>query len=91
METTKVTDEQLKEQGAKLVVGMSGLQNKTPDWISKIANGIIFIAMAWALFSPMMVEIPEEVSSNINRWLLISTGLIKLASKFFGFKLPEGN
>lgn len=91
METTKVTDQELKSQGAKLVVGMSGLQNKTPDWISKISNAIIFIAMAWALFSPMMVEIPEQVNADINRWLLISTGLIKLASKFFGFKLPETN
>lgn len=84
-----MSDKELKDQGATLVVGMAGLQNKTPDWMSNLSNGIIFLAMAWAMFSSMIIEIPEPVKADIARWLLISTGLIKLASKFFGLKLPN--
>lgn len=89
METTKVSDKDLKDQGATLVVGMSGLKNKTPDWINKISNGIIFAAMAWALLSMQITEIPEEIKADITRWLMIGTGFIKLSSKFFGLQLPS--
>lgn len=87
----KMSDKELKDQGATLVVGVAGLQSPTPKWIGNISNGIIFLAMAWAMFSSLIIELPEPVKADISRWLLIITGLIKLASKFFGYKLPENN
>ena len=86
-----MSDTELKEKGATLVVGMAGLQNKTPQWMGNVSNGIIFLAMAWAMFSPMLIEISDPVKADIGRWLLIGTGFIKLATKFFGLKLPETN
>lgn len=84
-----MSDQELKNSGATLVVGIQGLKNKTPDWMSKVSNGIIFLAMFWALYSSMLTEIPEPIKADINRWLLIGTGFIKFASKFFGLKLPN--
>lgn len=84
-----MSDKELKENGATLVVGLEGIKHKTPDWMAKASNGIIFLAMFWALFSSQITEIPEPVQADIDRWLLIGTGFIKMASKFFGLKLPN--
>lgn len=82
-------DQELKEKGATIVVGLEGLKNKTPDWMAKVSNGIIFLAMFWALFSSQFTEIPADVQADISRYLLIGTGFVKMASKFFGLKLPN--
>ena len=83
------SDSELKAEGATLKVGLSQLNNKTPAWIERLTNGIIFVCMAWALFAGMIDEIPEDIKADINRWMLIISGVIKLASKFFGLQLPK--
>lgn len=83
------SDSELKARGATLQVGISQLDNKTPAWIEKITNGIIFLCLAWALFSGLIEEISEETKADINRWMLIISGVIKLGSKFFGYQLPK--
>jgi hypothetical protein len=87
--TTKVTDAEMKAEGATVKVGISQLQNKTPDFISKIANGVIFAGMVWGLVSMSITSIDPAMKASINEWVLLSGGIIKLASKFFGFQLPN--
>lgn len=89
--TTKVTDAELKDQGAVLKVGINQLNNKTPAWVSNVANGVIFAGMVWGLMSMGLSSVPDEIKNSINEWVLLSSGIIKLASKFFGFQLPQNN
>ena len=87
--TSITTDKELKEAGATMKVGLSQLKNKTPNFIAQISNGIIFACMAWALLSPSITEIPAPLQADITRWLMVGSGFIKLASKFFGLELPK--
>ena len=89
METTKVTDAELKEQGATIKVGLSQLNNATPNWISKLTNGIIFACLVWGLISMSITSLSPELKASINEWVLVASGVIKLGSKFFGYSLPE--
>lgn len=82
-------EEKLKAAGATVKVGFSQLKNPTPKWMSKWANGIIFASLAWALFSPELHELSPELIATITRYIMIATGLIKLATKFFGLQLPN--
>lgn len=84
------SDAELKAEGATIKVGISQFNNKTPIWFTRVSNGIIFISLAWALFSGMIEEIPQEMNADINRWMLIVSGVVKLGSKFFGYQLPNG-
>lgn len=79
----------LKIPGTNLKVGVSQLNVASPKWIAKISNGIIFAATAWAIFSPSITEIPAPLQADITRWLMIGSGLIKLASKFFGLDIKQ--
>jgi hypothetical protein len=88
-ENATTTEEKLKAAGATLSVGLSQLKNPTPIWMSKWANGIIFASLAWALVSPSLPEIPAPLVADITRYIMIATGLIKLATKFFGLQLPQ--
>ena len=63
------------------------LQKPTPEWMSKGANGIIFLVTAWAIFSPSITELSDLTKADITRWSAIISGLLKLASKFFGTEL----
>ena len=83
------TEATLKDAGATVKVGLSQLKNPTPIWMSKWANGIIFASLAWALVSPSLPEIPAPVVADITRYIMIASGLIKLATKFFGLQLPQ--
>lgn len=90
-EQANATEETLKTGGAKIKFGVSQLNNPSPIWMSKIANGIIFLTLAWGLISMGLTSIPPDLKSSINEWVLVSSGIIKLASKFFGFSLPNNN
>ncbi len=76
---------------AVIKVGLSQIGNPTPKWMSKIANAIIFASLAWALVSPSLPELSPEVVAVITRYIMIASGLIKLATKFFGLNIPEAN
>ncbi len=90
-EEAKQTVENLKAEGATLKFGVSQLNNPSPLWMAKTANAIIFLTMVWGLVSMGITFIPVELKSQINEWVLVSVGVIKLASKFFGFQLPNQN
>lgn len=83
------TEKALKEAGATVKVGLSQLNNPTPKWMSKLANGIIFASLAWAMISTSIPELSPETVAMITRYVLMSSGLIKLGSKFFGYQLPQ--
>jgi hypothetical protein len=83
------TEATLKAAGATVKVGLSQINNPTPQWMSKLANGIIFASLAWALVSPSLPELSPEIVAAITRYVMISSGLIKLATKFFGLQIPE--
>lgn len=89
METTKVTDQELRDEGATIKFGKSQLNNKTPDFISKIANLIVFLCAVWGLISMGITKIPLELKLQIAEWVMVSSGIIKLGSKFFGWQLRE--
>lgn len=82
-------EDKLKAAGATVKVGLSQLNNPTPKWMSKLSNGIIFASLAWALVGPSMPEIPADVAAAITRYVMIASGLIKLATKFFGLQIPN--
>lgn len=84
-----MSEEKLKAAGAELKVGVSQLKNPTPKWMSNIANGILFSALAWALISSQLPEIPSHIAAHIDHYLLVASGLVKLATKFFGLQIPE--
>lgn len=79
--------EPLKIPGTNVNLGVSQLNIPGPKWMSRISNGIIFACMAWALLSPSITEIPAALQADITRWLMIGSGFVKLASKFFGIDL----
>jgi hypothetical protein len=85
------TEATLKDAGAVTKIGLSQLNNPTPIWMSKWANGIIFASLAWALVSSSLVpdEIPASIAAHIDHYVIIASGLIKLATKFFGLQLPN--
>jgi len=83
------TEATLKEAGATVKVGLSQLNNPTPLWLSKLANGIIFASLAWAMISTSLPELSPELVAAITRYVMISSGLIKLATKFFGLQIPN--
>ena len=82
-------EEKLKEAGATIKVGLSQLGNPTPKWMSLVANWIIFLSLVWALISPSLPELSPEIVAAITRYVMIATGVIKLATKFFGLQLPQ--
>lgn len=63
------------------------ISKPTPSWMSNVANFLIFLVTAWAIFSPSITELSEVVKADITRWAAIISGLLKLASKFFGTEL----
>lgn len=83
------TENTLKEAGATVKLGLSQLNNPTPKWMSKLANGIIFASLAWAFISPELNELSPELIATITRYIMIGSGLIKLATKFFGLQIPQ--
>jgi len=83
-------NEEIKsEVQTQIKVGVSQLKKDTPPWMSKTANGVIFACLAWALLSPSLTEIPATIQADITRWLMIGSGFIKLATKFFGLNIKE--
>lgn len=68
----------------KVKMGLGQLGNPTPKWMSNVSNLIIFLATAWGLFAPSITELTETQRGDVTRWVLIISGLIKLATKFFG-------
>lgn len=88
-EQAAATEASLKDAGATIKVGMSQLKNPTPRWMSKISNGIIFASLAWAMISTSIPELSPEVVAIITRYLMMVSGLIKLATKFFGLEVPN--
>lgn len=85
------TEAVLKDAGATIKVGLSQINNPTPQWMSKLANGIIFASLAWAMISTSIPELSPEVVAMITRYVMMASGLIKLATKFFGLQIPEAN
>lgn len=81
--------EPIQIPGTNASIGISQLKVQTPKWISNAVNGIIFLCATWAMFSGMITEIPDDTKAEITRWMLIGSGFIKFASKFFGFKIEE--
>ncbi len=75
------------ENETSVKVGLSQLKNPTPKWMSNVANGIIFSGMVWAMCSMNLTFISPEIKSMINEWVLLSGGIIKLATKFFGIQI----
>ena len=82
-------EEKLKAAGATVKIGVSQLNNPTPKWMSKLANAIIFGSLAWAMISTSIPELSPELVAAITRYLMMASGLIKLATKFFGLQVPN--
>lgn len=81
----------MAEEKKELKFGVSQLRNETPQWMSNVANGIIFLTMVWGLVSMGLTSIPPEIKASINEWVLVTSGIIKLATKFFGLTIKEIN
>lgn len=88
-EEAQNTETALKAEGATVKMGLSQLKNPTPLWMSKVANGIIFASLAWAMISTSIPELSPELVAMITRYLMMASGLIKLATKFFGLEVPQ--
>ena len=83
------TEKSLKEAGTTIKIGLSQLNNPTPKWMSKLANGLIFASLVWAMISTSIPELSPELVAAITRYAMLATGIIKLATKFFGLQIPN--
>lgn len=77
-------------EATKVKVGIGQLTKPTPKWMSNLANGIIFAGLAWSIICGQLTpEVSEETIALITKYVLMSSGLIKLATKFFGLNIPN--
>lgn len=65
-------------------VGLNQVSNPTPLFLKYIFRIYTFLAGLWAIFAPMLTQIPEDQMAEINKWVLIGVPIIHYTIKFFG-------
>lgn len=80
-----MSDEQFKEQGATLKVGVDQLNNPTPMWLKYIFRTVLYLSALWTLIAPMLTDLSEIQLAEITKWLFIANTAINVAIKFFGW------
>lgn len=82
-------DQKQKEAGKIVKPALPTNLKATPQWMKLIANIILFLSALWAAFSPSLTEIPQEILMSINKYLLISAGVIRFTIQWFKWDYPE--
>lgn len=73
---------------AETKFGVDQLNQPTPKYLKNTFKAILFISAVWAFAGPQITELPATMLASINKWLLISNGVIRLAISFFGLDYP---
>ena len=69
--------------------GMKSLQQPTPQWMKNVFKTILYLTGLWALLAPMLTNIPENTSAEVNKWCLISLSILRFTIAFFRYDFSE--
>ncbi len=75
---------------ANLQFGVGQLKKPTPRVLKLLFKTIVFLAALWAFLSPQL-DIAEAIVNSINKWTLISLGLVRFLIQFFGLDYDVDN
>lgn len=85
-----MSDQEQKEQGKVVKVGLEQLGNDTPIFMKYILRVFAFICGVWALLPQDLIALPEHTINSINRWIPIVNAILLFGIKFFGWA-PKDN
>ena len=70
---------------ADIKFGIAGYPKPTPSWIKNIFNALLYVSGVWAIFGPILTDIPQVVLSSINHYLLGLLPVMKFTISFFHY------
>lgn len=83
------SDKQNKNDGKVVKIGISQLNNQTPDWARLIFRSILYLSAIYALAVQPNLDIPELTQAIINKWLVCGNAFINVTIKFFGWDFSD--
>lgn len=73
----------------KIAFGMEGLNGATPPIVKNIYRAIMFLCGFWAIVLEPQFHLPDTITHNIDKWLMVSNTGIYFICQFFGWRQPN--
>lgn len=83
------SDKQNKNDGKVVKIGISQLNNQTPDWARLIFRSILYLSAVYVMAVQPNLDLSQSVQAMINKYIVCGNAVMNVTIKFFGWSHPN--